>query len=418
MMRRAQRGSGRLRIGVVSQASQSWIAGQVFTDVVLDGLLRAGSPERERFYLIAPDWAATPREGVEILRLAPADLALASRARRVSLRVRDRLPPIPGEWSIRGRLGLVEPSEPLHVARLAGVDVVVPIVLAPARGVDIRSVGWIPDFQHRFLPETFSAGERSVRDDYQGALAAGADRMILSSRAVERHFAELYPAHAHKARVASFPSQFAFRPPPAGGDPRGVLARYGLPERFALVVNQFWAHKNHGVVVDALAQLVARRRGVPVVMAGGLGDYRDPQGIYLSSLLQQIARAGVGGELFLLGKVPFADLVDLLRCAAVVVQPSRFEGWNTTAQDALSLGRPVLCSDIDVHREQAPSAVGFFGCDRPDELADRLASAWDALPAGPDPEREREALAAEARFARRYGEILLRTCREAAGVEG
>jgi glycosyltransferase involved in cell wall biosynthesis len=214
--------------------------------------------------------------------------------------------------------------------------------------------------------------------------------------------------------VASFPSQLAFRPP--SGDPRAVLGRYGVPERFALVVNQFWAHKNHGVVVDALGQLAARGRGLPVVMVGGLGDYRDPQGLYLSSLLQQIARGRVGEHLWMLGKVPFGDLVDLLRCAAVVVQPSRFEGWNTTVQDALALGRPVLCSDIEVHREQAPGAVGFFGCDRPDQLAGLLEERWEALAAGPDLDRERAALEAEARFAGRYGEILMRTCREAAGA--
>jgi glycosyltransferase involved in cell wall biosynthesis len=403
-----------LRIGVISLASPSWLAGQSFTEVVLDGLRGARTPGREELCLIAPGWAATPREGVEIVRLPDADLSLAGRARRGLLRARDRLPSLPGEWSVRRRLALAEPSNPVHAARLAGIDVVIPAVAVHAPGVGLPSVGWIPDFQHRFLPGAFPASEIAERDDNQGALAAHCARMIFSSRAVERHFAELYPAHAHKARVASFPSQLAFRRPE--GDPRGVLARYGLPERFALVVNQFWAHKNHGVVVDALARLVARGRGVPVVMVGGLGDYRDPQGRYLSELLQRIARARIGEHLWLLGKVPFGDLVDLLRCAAVVVQPSRFEGWNTTVEDALALGRPVLCSDIEVHREQAPGAVGFFGCDRPDELAEILEARWDALAAGPDVERERAALEAEGGRAARYGEILIRTCHEAAGA--
>jgi glycosyltransferase involved in cell wall biosynthesis len=403
-----------LRIGVISLASPSWLAGQSFTEVVLDGILRARDPGREQVVLVAPDWAATPREGAEVVALPPADLSLPGRARRGILRARERLPTLPGEWALRSRFRLAEPSNPVHAARLAGVDVVIPIAHVHAPGVDVRSVGWIPDFQHRFLKEAFHPDEIADRDADQAALAAHCDRMIFSSRAVLRHFEQIHPRHAHKARVASFPSQLAFSAPE--GDARAVLARYGVPDRFALVINQFWAHKNHGVVVDALAQLVARGRGVPVVMVGGLGDYRDPQGRYLSSLLQQIARTRVGSHLWMLGKVPFPDLRDLLRCAAVVVQPSRFEGWNTTVQDALALGRPVMCSDIDVHREQAPGAVGFFGCDRPDQLADLIEARWEALPAGPDPAREREALAAEARFAARYGEILVATCREAAGV--
>jgi hypothetical protein len=81
----------------------------------------------------------------------------------------------------------------------------------------------------------------------------------------------------------------------------------------------------------------------------------------------------------------------------------------------------VLCSDIEVHREQVEAhegaVAGFFGCDRPGELADLLAERWEARPPGPDPAREREALASEARFAARYGEIMLRTAWEAVGGE-
>ncbi len=42
----------------------------------------------------------------------------------------------------------------------------------------------------------------------------------------------------------------------------------------------------------------------------------------------------------------------LLRGAAAVLQPSRFEGWSTIIEDAKSLGKPIVASDIAVHREQ------------------------------------------------------------------
>jgi len=407
------RTGGRLRIGIISLASPTWLAGQGLTDVIVEALWRAHDPEREQLYLIAPDWAATAREGVEILRLPPAaTLSLVGKAVRRSVAARDRLPWLPGEWSIRRRLGLTDPSNPIHVARINGIDVALPVVGMYAPRVDVRCVGWIPDFQHRFLPGMFSPGEIENRTVGQAALAAGCARMILSSRAVERQFAEIYPESAAKTRVASFPSQFAFRPP--AGDARAVLGTYGLPEKFALVVNQFWAHKNHEVVLDALQLLAARGRGVPIVLAGAPVDSRDPQGRYLSNLFQKIVRARISSDVLLLGRVPFPDLVGLLRCATVVVQPSRFEGWNTTVEDALALGRPLLCSDLDVHREQARGEVGFFGCDRPDQLADLLTERWESCSPGPDPVREAAALADEARVAASYGEVLIRTCREAA----
>ncbi|MGH7230263.1 MAG: glycosyltransferase, partial [Nitrospiraceae bacterium] len=90
-----------------------------------------------------------------------------------------------------------------------------------------------------------------------------------------------------------------------------------------------------------------------------------------------------------------------------------FEGWSTTVQDAKALGRPVLCSDLPVHREQAPCSMAFFPCDGPDILADILESIWPKLEPGPCPEIEAHAHAQERQFARQYGDTLLQLCQEA-----
>jgi len=82
-------------------------------------------------------------------------------------------------------------------------------------------------------------------------------------------------------------------------------------------------------------------------------------------------------------------------------------------QDCKALGRPLICSDIAVHREQAPQALGFFPCDRADILADLLAANWASLGPGPNRAMEKQALAAEHEFARLHGQSLLRICEEA-----
>jgi glycosyltransferase involved in cell wall biosynthesis len=58
-------------------------------------------------------------------------------------------------------------------------------------------------------------------------------------------------------------------------------------------------------------------------------------------ILQRIARANLGGEITVLGMVNDAELTDLMRAAAVVVQPSRFEGWSTVVQESKALGATV-----------------------------------------------------------------------------
>jgi hypothetical protein len=126
-----------------------------------------------------------------------------------------------------------------------------------------------------------------------------------------------------------------------------------------------------------------------------------------------IAQEGLHGQVIVLGLVSRTELVSLMRAAAVVVQPSRFEGWSTSIQDAQALGRPLLCSDLRVHREQAPGALGFFPVDEAGHLAERLGGHWSSLEPGPCLKREAMHLSREREFAQKHGAGLLEICNEA-----
>jgi glycosyltransferase involved in cell wall biosynthesis len=293
-------------------------------------------------------------------------------------------------------------------ARRAGVDVLLPDVEALGSSA-LRTVGWIPDFQHLHLGNLYSEEQKQLLNGAHRKLARCSSRMLFSSQDCRRDFVEHFPAFAEKARVASFPSILAFEPPI--GSPAYVHEKYHLPERFLLVINQFWRHKNHRVVPEALALLRGRGLEVPVVMAGLPADYRDRNNDALSDTLQAAVRGHVWSQCFILGKVPREDLVALLRTATAVIQPSRFEGWNTTLQDAKAIGCPVIVSDLAVHREQCPKALGFFAPDDAGALAEVIAANWPDLTARPNI-GEQAALAEELENARGYGRQLEAICSE------
>ncbi|MDX6612605.1 MAG: hypothetical protein QOD75_1791 [Blastocatellia bacterium] len=316
-----------------------------------------------------------------------------------------------GEHRVRGLLHLVDKSDLFATARQHQIDVLLPLLDVAPWAIPEKTIGWVPDFQHVRLPEFFPGAELRRRNDTINRLADKATRVMLSSRAAQDDFAAFAPRAAHKARVISFPSMLAFEPP--AGEPDGARVKYNIPKKFVLVANQFWAHKNHAIVVRALARLQASGWEIPVVMTGLPADDRDPANQNLSSLLQEIASAGLHNQIMILGLVPYSDLINLMRTAALIIQPSRFEGWSTVVQDAKALGRPLLCSDIPVHREQAPAALGFFSADDPAALAELLMSLWNDLQPGPNSDSEAGALAAERDFARGHGEALLNICREA-----
>jgi glycosyltransferase involved in cell wall biosynthesis len=153
-------------------------------------------------------------------------------------------------------------------------------------------------------------------------------------------------------------------------DPPAIIAQYNLPSRYFYLPNQFWRHKNHQVVIDALALL--KRRGLDVVVAasGSKDDPREPS--YFSDLMKDVVRHGLEENFRYLGMIPLAHVYALLRSSTALVNPSRIEGWSTTVEEAKSFGVPMILSDIDVHREQSGGVARYFGADDAEALANHL----------------------------------------------
>jgi glycosyltransferase involved in cell wall biosynthesis len=74
--------------------------------------------------------------------------------------------------------------------------------------------------------------------------------------------------------------------------------------------------------------------------------------------------------------IPLAHVYALLRSAVALINPSKFEGWSTTVEEAKSFGVPMVLSDIDVHFEQTNGQARYFGVDDAEALAQHLANVW------------------------------------------
>jgi glycosyltransferase involved in cell wall biosynthesis len=389
--------SQRLKIGVLDLTNAGWLGGLSYTHMIIHSLAAACRDGEADVCAFTAEKSRLP-EGVSNVEAIPVPPQSPSRL----VRAARRFFPLP------------DPSNLFWLARKHGISVVVPALAIPRFRFGVRCLGWIPDFQHVHHPEFFQQTELDRRDAQFTRLAAEADGIILSSHDAHRDFTVFAPGAQAKELVLPFPSLFAFSPPT--GDPVSAVTKYHLPEKFALVVNQFWSHKNHAIVVEALWLLRQQGITIPVVMTGLPNDPRDLQNSALSNLLQAIAAGGLQNQILILGRVPYADLVSLMRSTALYIQPSRFEGWNTSVQDMKALGRPMACSDIPVHREQVPDCLGFFGTDDAPALARLLAARWNGLNAGPNLSHEAKCIAAEQAFARAHGRTLLEACRVAANV--
>ena len=257
-----------------------------------------------------------------------------------------------------------------------------------------KALHWIPDFQHKHLPEMFDAPEIEQREREIGIMLTARRFVLVSSEDAAADLRRFYPAARAKPYVWSFISGLDVDAAPAV-DPR---AAFGLPEKYLFAPNQFWKHKDHLTLFRAVAALNRAGHEITVVCTGTKGDARNPT--HYQDLMKFVAESGMGERIIHLGLVSSADLMSLFRYCAAVVQPSLFEGWSTVVEDAKAIGRPIILSDLAVHREQAnaPNPFFFYRRGEADALAQTIAAQWSGLRPGPDPYAEMTAaLARKAR---------------------
>ncbi|HEX2927774.1 MAG TPA: glycosyltransferase family 1 protein [Ruminiclostridium sp.] len=247
------------------------------------------------------------------------------------------------------------------------------------------AASWIHDFQHKYLPALFPTEDRLLREELCQKIADQSRLVFCSSKAVQQDFMRFYPESKAITRVLALrilPEEDWY-----GGDPLSVQQQYGLPDRFILCSNQFWAHKNHRTLFHALALLRQEGFVVHLVCTGATGDFRCPD--YFGELQQYITKLGIADLVHILGLIPRHDQIQLIRRSLFVIQPSLFEGLSLIVEECRALGKPILLSDLEVHCEHE-YGICFLRTDAAD-LAHKAAELLAVSKPGPDVGRELEA---------------------------
>lgn len=271
-----------------------------------------------------------------------------------------------------------------------------------------RTIGWIPDFQHLHLPEMFTAVELARRNLSYANIAARSDVVVLSSLDACNDFRRFAPAHANKARILHFVAQPDMRSSQEVNRDT-IEKKFDFHGKFFYLPNQFWKHKNHRIVFEAVKLLKQQGRQVTILCSGHMNDSRNHG--HIVQLAGFVKQNNLGEQIRFLGMIDFCDLTWLIRNCVAVVNPSLFEGWSTTVEEAKSIGKGMILSDLPVHREQNPLRSVFFDPRDPDQLAEVLWEVWNGSEGGPDVELE--ALAAAdlggrtQEFAQTYQDIVL-----------
>lgn len=269
----------------------------------------------------------------------------------------------------------------------------------------VRAVAWIPDFQHRYLRHLFDFKAYWKREiGFQVQVLSGRD-VMLSSEDARQDCERFYTSTKGRTHVVSFAVPVSKVVDEVTA--RSIADSYGLPKSFFFLPNQFWKHKNHECVIQALSLLKARGLNVVVAASGKQADPRDLTHFPRLKLL--IESNGLTENFRLLGLIPHEHIPALMQCCVALINPSTFEGWSTTVEEAKVMGAPMILSSLRVHKEQNDRAA-FFDPRSPDELADRLEKASFNIGAKNMAEKRDASQLASARmniFANKFADLML-----------
>lgn len=258
------------------------------------------------------------------------------------------------------------------ILKCHNIDIVFPVTGASDFKLPVKCIGWIPDFQHRYLPEFFLPEDVRWRDSTYADFAEHADYMVFSSQNARKDYENFYPKHKSRNFVYSFCTVLDKNC--VIKDKKYLKKKYGIEDKFFLMPNQFWVHKNHLRLFKAVAQLNRKGNNITVICTGSNYEHRNKT--YYDELLR-FKEENKLNNIKILGLVSHEDLYTLYFHAHAVVQPSLFEGWSSIVEDCRAFGKTLILSDIPVHREQNPPDAIFFNPLDLEELEGSLAQVWN-----------------------------------------
>jgi glycosyltransferase involved in cell wall biosynthesis len=269
---------------------------------------------------------------------------------------------------------------PRRLRRL-GVDAyhspnyMVPLAAFPRhRRGPIRCVVTIHDLIPLVLPDHAPRSRKSRLFPLYRALmrevARRASRIITVSETSRRDaIAHLRIPGPEEHRVVTIPNGVSprFCPGPAAPPAAGSAERSAT----VLYVGRADPYKNLPVLIDAVGRLRQRGRSGIRLHVVGAPDPRYPQAA------RRAAEQGLGKAVTWTGYLAEADLVCAYREAAVLVLPSRYEGFGLPVLEAMASGTPVVCSDVEALREVGGDAALYAPAGDADALAAALAQVLD-----------------------------------------
>lgn len=251
------------------------------------------------------------------------------------------------------------------------IDFMLPAFNSLSSNFPIAWAGYIYDFQHKYYPEFFTEKDINSRDRQFLSLLNQAKTIIVNAKSVKNDI-EKFIGQNTKARIIALPFCPVLNLDFFNLDKN--LDVYNLPEKYFMISNQFWKHKDHVTAFKGFRIFLDKleNKDICLVCTGQTQDSRFPD--YFDSLQNLILDLNLENKILVLGYIPKLDQLQILKNCIGIIQPTLFEGGpgGGAVYESVAYGLPSIVSDIPVNKELDDETVTFFKTGSPEDLAEKM----------------------------------------------
>lgn len=222
------------------------------------------------------------------------------------------------------------------------------------------------DLQHCHYPEFFSEQDLRLRAVYYPGFCRRAKYVCVQTEWTKKDVSEKLGIDLEKIVVIRWGTAFEAHKPLSTDAIAAIREQLNLPEVFFLYPAVTWPHKNHELILRALAILKEETgQRFHVVFTGSTTSYRE----HLDTLAKEL---GIIEQLQFAGFVDKDQIQALFHLATALLFPSKFEGLGLPVLEAFRMNLPVISSSATVLSEVTAGAAILVDPDSPEELANAM----------------------------------------------
>lgn len=235
--------------------------------------------------------------------------------------------------------------------------------------INVPALVSIHDLMHRYqrrFPEVSARGEFRRREYVYKNICKKAKGVIADSATGKEQVIESYGLHSNRVHILPFVApKYIY----ASRTQNNFDSCYSLPPKFIFYPAQFWEHKNHKILIRAVARLKEEMPDIKMVFIGSKKNGYD-------SVVSLINVLGVSEHIHLLGYVRDEYVPEIYRRARALIMPTFFGPTNIPPLEAFATGCPAAVSRIYGMPEQVGDAALLFDPESLDAVSDVIVKLW------------------------------------------